>query len=146
MGFRKDPCYCLLLYICIGFWSASQCSANEVKADQTAQMIVNASDAAGRSMPETLFGIFFEVCSLSLSHGSFLLGSSDFLPYILWIFPLMFSDNSLEWTLMVKFLWILFIFLVIDLIWCHHGNRCFYFYLTVLGLVGYFCTVLSEAF
>lgn len=72
MGFHKDPCYGLLFYICIGFCLAPQCFTNEVHADQTAELTVNASDAAGRSIPETLFGIFFEVRSLSLSYASFL--------------------------------------------------------------------------
>ncbi|PKI58955.1 alpha-L-arabinofuranosidase 1 [Punica granatum] len=60
MGFRKDPFCGLLVYICIGLCFASQCFADEVSADQTAQLTVNASDAAGRPIPETLFGIFFE--------------------------------------------------------------------------------------
>ncbi|KAK4795654.1 hypothetical protein SAY86_027980 [Trapa natans] len=60
MRFRMDSFYHLHLYICIVFCSVSQCFTNQVKADQTAQIIVNASNAVGRSIPETLFGIFFE--------------------------------------------------------------------------------------
>ncbi|KAL6997830.1 aspartate-semialdehyde dehydrogenase-like protein [Sarracenia purpurea var. burkii] len=41
-------------------WVSYQCSAFEVDANQTALLFVNASEAAGRKIPETLFGIFFE--------------------------------------------------------------------------------------
>lgn len=75
MGFCKDPCYGLVFYVFIGFCLTSQCFGDEVYAYQPAKLLVNASDAAGRPIPETLFGIFFEVCSLS--YYSFPLGSLD---------------------------------------------------------------------
>lgn len=77
MGFRKDTCYRLVFCICIGFCLTSQCFADEVYAYQTAQLLVNASDAVGKPIPETLFGIFFEVCPLSYySFFGFVGGSS----------------------------------------------------------------------
>ena len=47
----------------IGICFVWQSFALEVDKNQTAQLFVNASKAAGRPIPETLFGIFFEVCS-----------------------------------------------------------------------------------
>lgn len=44
----------------IGLCVLYQCSALEVDTNQTAWLFVNASEASGRKMPDTLFGIFFE--------------------------------------------------------------------------------------
>lgn len=46
-----------------------RCSATGIDANQTAWLFVNASEASARKIPETLFGIFFEVIfSLTLLH------------------------------------------------------------------------------
>lgn len=68
MGYWKASCSVLLVCFFVGLCSVYQCSAAEVDAYQTAKLIVNAS--SGRPIPETLFGIFFEV--------SFLLSIQEF--------------------------------------------------------------------
>jgi len=60
MGSCKVPYSVLLLYFVIGTFFVSQCFAIGVDANITAQLLVNASDAAGRPIPDTLFGLFFE--------------------------------------------------------------------------------------
>nr|XP_023909238.1 alpha-L-arabinofuranosidase 1 [Quercus suber]POF14686.1 alpha-l-arabinofuranosidase 1 [Quercus suber] len=60
MGSCKVPYSVLLLYFVIGTFFVSQCFAIGVDTNITAQMLVNASDAAGKPIPDTLFGLFFE--------------------------------------------------------------------------------------
>ncbi|KAL2320581.1 hypothetical protein Fmac_029550 [Flemingia macrophylla] len=59
MGSSKASCtvslFQLFIVVCLVF----QCFAR-VHADLSATLIVNASDASGKPIPETLFGIFFE--------------------------------------------------------------------------------------
>ncbi|KAG5552736.1 hypothetical protein RHGRI_010739 [Rhododendron griersonianum] len=50
----------VILGFLIGLCVLYQCSAFEVDTNQTAWLFVNASEASGRKIPETLFGIFFE--------------------------------------------------------------------------------------
>ncbi|KAL9425166.1 hypothetical protein AB3S75_032158 [Citrus x aurantiifolia] len=59
MAFCKVPsCGVLLLLFFIATCFLFQCFAAEVEANQTARLLVDASQ--GRPIPETLFGIFFE--------------------------------------------------------------------------------------
>ncbi|XP_049401502.1 alpha-L-arabinofuranosidase 1-like [Solanum stenotomum] len=51
---------CILLLVLLGISIQYQCFASEIDADQTALLLVNASEASARKMPDTLFGIFFE--------------------------------------------------------------------------------------
>ncbi|XP_055808624.1 alpha-L-arabinofuranosidase 1-like [Solanum dulcamara] len=51
---------CILLLALFGISNQYQCSASGIDADQTALLLVNASEASARKMPDTLFGIFFE--------------------------------------------------------------------------------------
>ena len=57
MSFRAES----LVLIFIGTCFVWQCSAFGADTNQTAQLFVNASEAAGRKIPDTLCGIFFEV-------------------------------------------------------------------------------------
>ncbi|GAB4843993.1 aspartate-semialdehyde dehydrogenase-like protein [Ancistrocladus abbreviatus] len=59
MSSFKTTCYLLLCFL-IGARALCQCDDFDVKQNQTAILVVNASEAAGRQIPETLFGIFFE--------------------------------------------------------------------------------------
>ena len=61
MGFLKISCNVILLHIFIVIGLAFQCSAIQADANQTATLLVDASDASGRKIPDTFFGIFFEV-------------------------------------------------------------------------------------
>ncbi|KAK9986996.1 hypothetical protein SO802_031947 [Lithocarpus litseifolius] len=60
MGSCKVPYSVLLLYFVIGTFFVSQCFAIGVDTNITARLLVNASDAAGQPIPDTLFGLFFE--------------------------------------------------------------------------------------
>lgn len=60
MGSCKVPYSVLLLYFVIGTFFVSQRIAIGVDTNITAQLLVNASDAAGQPIPDTLFGLFFE--------------------------------------------------------------------------------------
>ncbi|KAB5519242.1 hypothetical protein DKX38_023561 [Salix brachista] len=64
----KASCSVLLVFFIVGLCSVCQYSAAQVDANQTANLIINAS--ISRPIPETLFGIFFEV--------SFLLSIQEF--------------------------------------------------------------------
>lgn len=59
--YKEAPSIGLLLFLLISLCSVWQYVASDVQANQTIQLHVNAS--TGRLIPETLFGIFFEVCS-----------------------------------------------------------------------------------
>jgi alpha-N-arabinofuranosidase len=48
---------CLLLLLCVG----CKCLASELEATQTATLKVDASSQLARKIPDTLFGMFFEV-------------------------------------------------------------------------------------
>ncbi|KAI5671797.1 hypothetical protein M9H77_12161 [Catharanthus roseus] len=50
----------ILLLLLVGSCSLYQCYASGYDANQTAWLFINASEASGRKIPETLFGIFFE--------------------------------------------------------------------------------------
>ncbi|NP_001233925.2 alpha-L-arabinofuranosidase precursor [Solanum lycopersicum] len=50
----------VLLLVLFGLSALCQCSATGVEANQTAVLLVNASEASARRIPDTLFGIFFE--------------------------------------------------------------------------------------
>ncbi|KAI5560111.1 hypothetical protein BDE02_16G024200 [Populus trichocarpa] len=58
MSSCKASCSVLLACFIVGLCSVCQCSAAEVDANQTANLIINGSST--RPIPETLFGIFFE--------------------------------------------------------------------------------------
>ncbi|XP_041025865.1 alpha-L-arabinofuranosidase 1-like isoform X2 [Juglans microcarpa x Juglans regia] len=60
MGSCKVPYSFLLLCFFIGSFFVPQCLSIGDDANQTAFLLVNASEALGRPIPETLFGIFFE--------------------------------------------------------------------------------------
>ncbi|XP_021831352.1 alpha-L-arabinofuranosidase 1-like isoform X1 [Prunus avium] len=58
MGSCKSPHVVLLLYVLVCF--VYQSFAFGVDTNQTAKLLVDASEASGRPLSETLFGIFFE--------------------------------------------------------------------------------------
>ncbi|KAG7964214.1 hypothetical protein I3843_09G158800 [Carya illinoinensis] len=60
MGSCKVPYSVLLLCFFVGSLLVPQCLSIGDDANQTAFLLVNASEALGRPIPETLFGIFFE--------------------------------------------------------------------------------------
>lgn len=64
----------VLLLVLFGLSALCQCSATGVEANQTAVLLVNASEASARRIPDTLFGIFFEV---SLIFGCSICGASE---------------------------------------------------------------------
>jgi hypothetical protein len=68
MGSYKVHYSVILLYFFLGNFFAPQCFAIGVDANQTALLVVNASEASARPIPETLFGIFFEVCLLNFNY------------------------------------------------------------------------------
>jgi alpha-N-arabinofuranosidase len=49
--------FCVLLLFCVG----CRCRPLEIEATQTATLKVDATPQLARKIPETLFGIFFEV-------------------------------------------------------------------------------------
>ncbi|WOH06304.1 hypothetical protein DCAR_0625729 [Daucus carota subsp. sativus] len=55
MGFSRGPCS-VLVCILVGLCSFYPCSGTDI----TAQLFVNASKQSARTIPDTLFGIFFE--------------------------------------------------------------------------------------
>ena len=61
MGTSKDTVpraiLCFLFLLCLG----CKCLASELEATQTATLAVDASPQLARKIPDTLFGIFFEV-------------------------------------------------------------------------------------
>ncbi|GAB2221699.1 hypothetical protein Droror1_Dr00012884 [Drosera rotundifolia] len=61
--------YGLSLCIFIGAYCFCECYGVEVAQNQTATLVVNASDASGRPIPSTLFGIFFEEINHAGSGG-----------------------------------------------------------------------------
>lgn len=71
MGSCKVPYSVLLLYFVIGTFFVSRCFAIGVDANITAQLLVNASDAAGQPIPDTLFGLFFEVSFLTYNADAY---------------------------------------------------------------------------
>ena len=76
MGLFKASRNAALLQLFIVVCSVFQCSAVKVDADLNTTLIVNASDATGRPIPETLFGIFFEVrLNLQLAIDTFFLSN-----------------------------------------------------------------------
>ncbi|KAG4393582.1 hypothetical protein AAZX31_03G104900 [Glycine max] len=60
MGSSKALCSVSLLHLFILVCLVFQCFATKKHADLTTTLTVNASDASGKPIPETLFGIFFE--------------------------------------------------------------------------------------
>ncbi|KAG4396153.1 hypothetical protein AAZX31_19G111700 [Glycine max] len=60
MGSSKALCSVSLLHLFIVVCLVFQCFATKNHADLTTTLTVNASDASGKPIPETLFGIFFE--------------------------------------------------------------------------------------
>ncbi|XVE90757.1 hypothetical protein DITRI_Ditri20bG0102900 [Diplodiscus trichospermus] len=54
--------FCRVLFLClfISFFLSHKCLADKVEADQTAQLLIDASEGSGHPIPQTLFGIFFE--------------------------------------------------------------------------------------
>ncbi|KAK2995175.1 hypothetical protein RJ640_005765 [Escallonia rubra] len=68
MGSSKAPCSVLLVFV-FGLCTLYRCSAVEVDADQTAWLVVNASEASARKMPKHLFGLFFEEINHAGSGG-----------------------------------------------------------------------------
>lgn len=59
----KSSCSLALLQLFTVVCVLFQCFAIKVDADQNTTLVVDASDASGRLIPETFFGIFFEVSS-----------------------------------------------------------------------------------
>lgn len=66
MGFSKDSCCVFMLQLLIVVYLVVQCFDVQVQADLNATLVVDASQASGRRIPETLFGIFFEVRIIKL--------------------------------------------------------------------------------
>jgi len=66
MGSLKALCNVSLLQLFIVLCLVFQCFATRRHADLRTTLVVDASDATGRPIPETLFGIFFEVWFLAL--------------------------------------------------------------------------------
>ncbi|XVF56344.1 hypothetical protein PTKIN_Ptkin06aG0112100 [Pterospermum kingtungense] len=60
MDYCKVPRTLFFLCLFIGFCFSYRCLADEVEANQTAQLFIDASHGSGRPIPQTLFGIFFE--------------------------------------------------------------------------------------
>lgn len=60
MGYCKVPWRVLFLCLFISVCFSYQSSANEVEANQQAQLFVDASGRSGHPIPQTLFGVFFE--------------------------------------------------------------------------------------
>ncbi|WRX23813.1 Alpha-L-arabinofuranosidase [Theobroma cacao] len=60
MGYHKVPCSVLFLFLFISVCFSYQCLADGVEANQTAQLLIDASEGSGHPIPDTLFGIFFE--------------------------------------------------------------------------------------
>lgn len=62
MGLSKASCCVSLLqlFIVVSF-AFQQCFGSKLHADLKTTLIVDASEASGKPIPETLFGIFFEV-------------------------------------------------------------------------------------
>ncbi|KAK7396083.1 hypothetical protein VNO78_16830 [Psophocarpus tetragonolobus] len=60
MGSSKASCSVSLLLLFIVVCFSFECLATKKHADLSTTLIVNASDASSRPIPETLFGIFFE--------------------------------------------------------------------------------------
>lgn len=62
MGSKSESsCSVALIQVFTVVFLLFQCSANRVDAGQNVTLVVDASDASGRPIPDTLFGIFFEV-------------------------------------------------------------------------------------
>lgn len=60
MGSSQGPCS-VLVCILVGLCAFYPCSGTGTGTNITAQLFVNASKESARTIPETLFGIFFEV-------------------------------------------------------------------------------------
>ncbi|KAK7286634.1 hypothetical protein RJT34_21773 [Clitoria ternatea] len=60
MGLSKVTCSVSLLQLFLVVFLVFQCYGIRVHADLNTTLVVDASDAPGRRIPETLFGIFFE--------------------------------------------------------------------------------------
>ncbi|EOY08923.1 Alpha-L-arabinofuranosidase 1 [Theobroma cacao] len=60
MGYHKVPCSVLFLFLFISVCFSYQCLADGVEANQTGQLLIDASEGSGHPIPDTLFGIFFE--------------------------------------------------------------------------------------
>ncbi|XVE60936.1 hypothetical protein DITRI_Ditri06bG0000800 [Diplodiscus trichospermus] len=60
MGYCKVPCTVLFLCLFITFCFSHQWLGDEVQANQTVQLLIDASEGSSRPIPQTLFGIFFE--------------------------------------------------------------------------------------
>lgn len=58
-----SPLCSSLLFLFLFLCSLYQSSAIEIEANQTVALLVNSSEASSKKIPETLFGIFFEVIS-----------------------------------------------------------------------------------
>lgn len=56
----------IIFFIFIALSAFYQSSADEYEADQPVALYVNASEASGKKIPKTLFGIFFEVSLISI--------------------------------------------------------------------------------
>ncbi|KAM0947929.1 putative non-reducing end alpha-L-arabinofuranosidase [Dioscorea sansibarensis] len=59
MGVRGTPCTALFSILFVVFASCG-CSADWLKANQTASLLIDGSPQSGRKIPDKLFGIFFE--------------------------------------------------------------------------------------
>ena len=68
MGSCKSPHIVLLLYVLL--CSVYRCFAIGVDANQTANLLIDASQASARPISDTLFGIFFEVALLIFGFSS----------------------------------------------------------------------------
>lgn len=63
MSPNPHPCG-VLLFILVGLSALFNSSASGIEANQSAWLSVDASQASARKMPETMFGISFEVSSV----------------------------------------------------------------------------------
>ncbi|KAL5059092.1 hypothetical protein RYX36_030696 [Vicia faba] len=61
MGLSKDSCCVFMLQLFILVCLLVQCFDVKVHADLNATLVVDASQASARPIPDTLFGLFFEI-------------------------------------------------------------------------------------
>ena len=73
MGSSSGSSFTVLLCTLIGLCALNQCCGVGLEANMTAQLFVNASKVSARQIPQSLFGVFFEVLFLHTNKFSYLL-------------------------------------------------------------------------
>lgn len=73
MGSSSGSSFTVLLCTLIGLCALNQCCGVGLEANVTAQLFVNASKVSARQIPQSLFGVFFEVLFLHTNKFSYLL-------------------------------------------------------------------------